>query len=64
MMSLWLVSIFPLVGISKDQNEIFLQVYLTKDFSYDEYEAKSRNDSVLEIRKIETYLDIVKFFFV
>lgn len=52
----------PLVGILKDQNEIFLQVYLTKDFSYKEYEPKSRNDSVLEIRKIETYLDIVKFF--
>lgn len=52
----------PIVGISKDQNEIFLQVYLVKDFVYDEYESKSRNDSVLEARKVETYVDIVQFF--
>lgn len=52
----------PLVGISKSQNEIFLQVYLVKDFVYEKYEEKSKNNSVLEVRKIETYIDIVKFF--
>lgn len=52
----------PLVGVSKAQNEIFLQVYLVKDFVYEKYEEKSKNNSVLEVRKIETYVDIVKFF--
>lgn len=52
----------PLVGFSKAQNEVFLQVYLVKDFVYEKYEEKSKNHSVLEVRKVETYIDIVKFF--
>lgn len=52
----------PLVGISKAQNEIFLQAYLVKEFAYDEYEKKSINESLLEVRKVETYIDIVQFF--
>ncbi|MDQ8920382.1 hypothetical protein RFH39_19070 [Acinetobacter baumannii] len=52
----------PLVGISKAQNEIFLQIYLVQGFVYDEYEKKSTNESVLEVRKVETYIDMVQFF--
>lgn len=52
----------PLVGISEAQNEMFVQVYLVNSFVYEEYKAKAKNDSVLEIRKVETYVDLIHFF--
>ena len=52
----------PFVNASQFPNEVFLQVYLVKDFVYEKYEEKSKNNSILEVRKVEIYLDIVQFF--
>lgn len=52
----------PFVNASQFPNEVFLQVYLVKDFVYEKYEEKSKNNSILEVRKVEIYVDIVQFF--
>ncbi|HHM2325157.1 hypothetical protein OHW21_14805 [Acinetobacter baumannii] len=52
----------PMVSILKEKNEVLVNVYLVKNFKYEEYETKARFEDVLEVRKIEVYVDIIHFF--
>ncbi|HFF2591152.1 hypothetical protein [Acinetobacter baumannii] len=52
----------PVESNSKGKKEIFLQIYLVKDFNYENYRENTKFETILDVRKVETYLDIVQFF--
>ncbi|WP_447512340.1 hypothetical protein [Acinetobacter pittii] len=52
----------PVESNSKGEKEIFLQIYLVKDFNYENYRENTKFETILDVRKVETYLDIVQFF--